>query len=61
MYALPAIIGFVVLTMVPEAFVNYFLVGYSGWAGVSFARHGFTNFLQHVLICELCMGLGAYL
>lgn len=60
-YALPAAIAFVALTMVPEAFVNYFLVGYSVWAGVIFSRCGFTSFLQHVLLCEVCLGLGAYL
>ncbi|KAL9181843.1 hypothetical protein ACHAXT_012186 [Thalassiosira profunda] len=60
-YTAPAVVGFVVLTMVPEAFVNYFLVGYSTLAAVLFARNGFTNFLQHLLMCELCLGLGAYL
>eukprot|EP00579_Thalassiosira_antarctica_P012675 CAMPEP_0201921660 /NCGR_PEP_ID=MMETSP0903-20130614/9922_1 /ASSEMBLY_ACC=CAM_ASM_000552 /TAXON_ID=420261 /ORGANISM="Thalassiosira antarctica, Strain CCMP982" /LENGTH=531 /DNA_ID=CAMNT_0048458657 /DNA_START=121 /DNA_END=1716 /DNA_ORIENTATION=+ len=60
-YALPAILAFVVLTVVPEAYVNYFLLGFSLWVGVIFARFGFTNFLQHVLLCELCFGLGAYL
>jgi len=60
-YALPAVIAFMVLTVVPEAYINYFLVGYSAWAGVILARQGFTNFLQHVLLCELCFGLGAYL
>jgi hypothetical protein len=47
--------------VVPEAVVNYFLVGYSIWAGVVFARCGFTIYVQHILICELCFGLGAYL
>jgi len=61
MYALPAVIAFMVLTVVPEAYINYFLVGYSAWAGIILARQGFTNFLQHVLLCELCFGLGAYL
>ena len=61
MYALPAIGAFAVLTVVQEAYINYFLVIYSGVAGVILARHGFTNFLQHVLMCELCFGLGAYL
>jgi hypothetical protein len=60
-YALPATVAFVALTMVPEAFVNYFLVGYSVWAGIIFSRCGFTSFVQHVLLCELCLGLGAYL
>ncbi|KAL3827350.1 hypothetical protein ACHAXA_003084 [Cyclostephanos tholiformis] len=60
-YALPAAIAFVALTLVPEAFVNYIFVGYSVWAGVIFFRCGFTSFLQHVLLCELCIGLGAYL
>jgi len=61
MYALPAILVFVFLTVVPKAFVNYFLVGFTVGAGVLFARCGFTSFLQHVLLCELCLGLGAYL
>lgn len=60
-YALPAILAFLVLTVVPVALVNYFLVGYSIWAGVVFARCGFTIYVQHILICELCFGLGAYL
>lgn len=60
-YALPAIGAFAVLTVVQEAYINYFLVIYSGVAGVILARHGFTNLLQHVLMCELCFGLGAYL
>lgn len=61
MYALPAILAFLVLTVVPETWVNYFLIGYSIWAGVVFARCGFTIYVQHILICELCFGLGAYL
>ena len=61
MYAFPATLAFLVLTVVPEALVNYFLVGYSVWAGVVFARCGFTMYVQHILICELCFGLGAYL
>ncbi len=61
MYALPALLAFLVLTVVPEAMVNYFLVGCSIWAGVVFARCGFTIYVQHILICELCFGLGAYL
>jgi hypothetical protein len=61
MYALPATLAFLVLTVVPVALVNYFLVGYSIWAGVVFARCGFTIYVQHILICELCFGLGAYL
>lgn len=61
MYALPAALSFLILTVVPEAVVNYFLVGYSVWVGVIFARSGFTIFLQHVLLCELCFGLGVYL
>lgn len=61
MYALPAILTFVVLTVVPEAMINYFLVGFSVFAGVYLARYGFTSLLQHVLLCELCLGLGAYL
>ena len=60
-YALPAMVAFVALTVVPEAYVNYILVGYSVWAGIIFSRCGFTNFLQHVLLCEVCLGLGAYL
>ena len=61
MYALPAIIAFGVLTVVPEAYINYFLILYSAWAGITMAKYGFTNFVQHVLLCELCFGLGAYL
>ncbi len=60
-YALPAVLAFLIITVVPEAVVNYFLVGYSIWAGVVFARCGFTIYVQHILICELCFGLGAYL
>ncbi|KAL7543980.1 hypothetical protein ACHAXR_013460 [Thalassiosira sp. AJA248-18] len=61
MYALPPTLAFVILMVVPEAYVNYFLVGYSVWAGVILLRSGFTHFLQHLLLCELCFGLGAYL
>ena len=61
LYALPAAGAFAILTVVPLAFVNYFLVGYSVWVGVIFAKYGFTNFLQHVLLCQLCFGLGVYL
>jgi len=61
MYALPAVVAFVALTFVPEAYTNYFLLSYSLFAGIMFARSGFTNYLQHVLMCELCFGLGAYL
>jgi hypothetical protein len=60
-YALPATVAFVALTVVPEAYVNYFLVGYSVWAGIIYSQCGFTSFLQHVLLCEVCLGLGAYL
>ena len=61
MYALPALLGFVILTSVPEAIVNYFLVSYAVWAGVILVRWGFTNFSQHILLCLLCVTLGSYL
>lgn len=61
MYALPAVMAFVALTMVPEAYINYFLVIYSSWAVAIFVRCGVTNYMQHVLLCELCFGLAAYL
>ncbi|KAL7481332.1 hypothetical protein ACHAW6_007050 [Cyclotella cf. meneghiniana] len=60
-YSLPAFLGFIVLTFVSEAVVNYFLVGYAVWAGAIFAKWGFTNFSQHVLLCLLFVTLGSYL
>lgn len=60
-YSLPAFLGFIVLTFVSEAVVNYFLVGYAVWAGAIFAKWGFTNFSQHILICLLFVTLGSYL
>ncbi|KAL7468368.1 hypothetical protein ACHAXS_008591 [Conticribra weissflogii] len=61
MYALPAILGFFVLTVVPEAYVNYFLVGYALWAGGIVVRWGQTNYSQHILLCLLYVTLGTYL
>lgn len=61
MYAFPASLGFVILTMVPEAVVNYFLVGYAVWAGGILVKWGQTNFSQHILLCLLVVTLGAYL
>ena len=61
LYSLPAFLGFAILTFVPEAFVNYFLVGYAIWAGVIMAKWGFTNFSQHILLCLLLATLGSYL
>ncbi|KAL7527857.1 hypothetical protein ACHAWF_002335 [Thalassiosira exigua] len=61
MYALPAAVVFVVLVAVPEAYVNYFIVGYAAWAGAIYARRGVTHFSQHLLMCLLCNALGAYL
>lgn len=61
MYAAPAFLGFVILTTIPEAIVNYFLVGYTLWAGGIFAQWGFTNFSQHILLCLLFVTLGTYL
>ncbi|KAL7512347.1 hypothetical protein ACHAXN_009723 [Cyclotella atomus] len=55
LYATPAFLGFVIMTFVPEAIVNYFLVGYAIWAGMIMAKWGFTNFSQHILLCLLCM------
>lgn len=60
-YALPAMVTYVALIMVPEAFINYFLVGYSVLAGIIFSTCGFTTFLQHVLLCEVTIAIGAYL
>lgn len=60
-YALPAMVAYVALIVVPEAFINYFLVGYSILAGIIFSRCGFTSFLQHVLLCEVTIAIGAYL
>jgi hypothetical protein len=61
LYATPAFLGFVILTFVPEAIVNYFLVGYAIWAGIIMAKWGFTNFSQHILLCLLFVTLGSYL
>jgi len=60
-YAVPALVAFFGLTVVPEAFLNFFFMGYSLWVGVYLMKCGFTNLLQHVLMCELCLGLGTYL
>ena len=60
-YALPAMVAYVALIVVPEAFINYFLVGYSILAGIIFSRCGFTSFLQHLLLCEVTIAIGAYL
>ena len=60
-YALPAMVAYVALIVVPEAFINYFLVGYSVLAGIIFLRCGFTSFLQHLLLCEVTIAIGAYL
>jgi len=59
-YALPATLAFLVLTAA-EAYINFFLVGFSAWACIIFARFGVTSLLQHILLCELCFGLGCYL
>jgi hypothetical protein len=61
MYAAPAILAFLILAVFPEAYVNYFVIGYSLVAGVMFKKHGFSNFLQHELLCMLMFALGAYL
>ncbi|KAL3791036.1 hypothetical protein HJC23_003025 [Cyclotella cryptica] len=61
LYSLPAFLGFILLTFVSEAVVNYFLVGYAIWAGIIFAKWGFTNFSQHILLCLLFVTLGSYL
>ena len=60
-YALPPAIGFVILAAVPEAIRNYFLVGYTAWAGVILVKSGFTNYVQHILLCLLYVTLGTYL
>ena len=60
-YALPPAIGFVILAAVPEAIRNYFLVGYTAWAGVILLKSGFTNYVQHILLCLLYVTLGTYL
>mmetsp|Transcript_1699 Transcript_1699/g.3848 ORF Transcript_1699/g.3848 Transcript_1699/m.3848 type:complete len:134 (-) Transcript_1699:105-506(-) len=61
MYALPTILGFLILTVVPEAYANYFLVGYTLWAGGIVFRWGQTNYSQHILLCLLYVTLAAYL
>lgn len=61
LYSLPALLGFAILTFVPEAVVNYFLVGYAIWAGMIMVKWGFTNFSQHILLCLLLATLGSYL
>mmetsp|Transcript_33692 Transcript_33692/g.75703 ORF Transcript_33692/g.75703 Transcript_33692/m.75703 type:complete len:543 (+) Transcript_33692:270-1898(+) len=60
-YALPPAIGFVILAAVPEAIRNYFLVGYTAAAGVILFTSGFTNYVQHILLCLLYVTLGTYL
>mmetsp|Transcript_6042 Transcript_6042/g.10187 ORF Transcript_6042/g.10187 Transcript_6042/m.10187 type:complete len:549 (+) Transcript_6042:132-1778(+) len=61
MYAAPAVLAFLVLAVFPEAYVNYFVIGYSLVAGVMFKKHGFSNFLQHELLCMLMFTIGVYL
>jgi hypothetical protein len=61
MYAAPALLAFLILAVFPEACVNYFAIVYSLVAGVIFKKHGFTNFLQHELLCMLVFTLGVYL
>lgn len=61
MYALPALLSFLILTVVPEEYFNYFLIAYSGSAAVYFTKCGVTPLLQHILLCMLCFGLGTYL
>lgn len=61
MYAAPAIWAFLILAVFPEAYVNYFAIVYSLVAGVIFKKHGFTNFLQHELLCMLMFTIGVYL
>lgn len=60
-YAAPAVLAFLILAVFPESSVNYFAILYSFVAGVIFKRHGFTNFLQHVLLCLLIFAIGVYL
>jgi hypothetical protein len=61
MYASPAILAFFILAVFPEASVNYFAILYSVVAAVIFKKHGFTNFLQHELLCLLTFAIGVYL
>ncbi|KAL7447646.1 hypothetical protein ACHAWC_001588, partial [Mediolabrus comicus] len=61
MYASPAILAFFILAVFPEASVNYFAILYSVVAGIIFKKHGFTNFLQHELLCLLTFTIGVYL
>lgn len=61
MYASPAILAFLILAVFPEASVNYFAILYSVVAAVIFKKHGFTNFLQHELLCLLTFTIGVYL
>ncbi len=61
LYALPSFLSFLVLAVLPEAFINYFVFSYMLWAVISFHRHGFTHFLQHVLLQVLILGIGAFL
>ena len=60
-YALPAFLGFAVLTLVPESIANYFLLGFAFWAGGILWKWGFTNYVQHILLCLLYATLGVYL
>ena len=61
MYAAPAFLAFLILAVFPEAFVNYFAIAYSLTAGLLFKKNGFTNFLQHELLCLLMFTIGVYL
>lgn len=61
MYAVPAVLAFFTLAVFPEAYVNYIAIGYSLVAGVMFKKHGFSNFLQHELLCMLMFTIGVYL
>lgn len=61
MYAVPAVLAFLILAVFPEAYVNYFAIGYSLVACVMFKKHGFSNFLQHELLCMLMFTIGVYL
>ncbi|KAK1739095.1 sphingomyelin synthase family protein [Skeletonema marinoi] len=61
MYAAPAILAFLILAVFPEAYVNYFAIGYSLVAGVMFKKDGFSNLLQHELLCMLMFTIGVYL
>jgi len=60
-YAAPAVLAFLILAVFPEACVNYFAIIYSLVAAGIFRKHGFTNFLQHELLCMLVFTLGVYL